>query len=83
MRLSLTVCDVCENKDREAKTYTVQSGGRTATTDRCEEHGAALEEVLESAAPGAPSPSRRPRRAQRTRTTTIEEIEAMKAARRH
>lgn len=82
MRLSLTVCDVCEDKNREVKTYTVQSGGRSATTDRCEEHGAALEEILKGGAADVSPPEHRPRRVRRDRTTTMEEIEAMKAARR-
>lgn len=81
MKLNLTVCDICKDKDREAKTYRLQSEGRVASTDRCDEHGAIFEEVLRNAAPAAPAPTRS-RRERRNRTTTIEAIEAAKQARK-
>ncbi|MGC9669469.1 hypothetical protein ACNTMW_23315 [Planosporangium sp. 12N6] len=83
MKLSLTVCDVCQDTARGARTYRVQSGGRAATTDLCDEHNAPLEAILKTAAaPDEPVSEGRPRRGRRNRTTTMEEIEALKAARR-
>ncbi|SIN35618.1 hypothetical protein [Micromonospora cremea] len=66
-----TVCDVCQDRRREAKTYGVVSEGRTAETDRCAEHAAPFEALF---AAKEPRPGRRPYQA-----TTMEEIEARKA----
>ncbi|MEU5907758.1 hypothetical protein [Micromonospora sp. NPDC047527] len=71
MKVSLTVCDVCQDRRREAKTYGVVSEGRTAETDRCEEHAAPFEALF---AVKEPRPARR-----RYQVTTMEEIEASKA----
>jgi hypothetical protein len=71
VKVSITVCDVCQDRLRPAKTYGVVSEGRTAETDRCEEHAAPFEALF-----GA----KETRPAQRRyRLTTMEEIEARKA----
>lgn len=74
MKVSITVCDVCQDRRREAKTYGVVSDGRTAETDRCAEHAAPFEALFTAA---EPRPTRR-----RYQATTMEEIEARKAAAR-
>ena len=55
------------------------TSSRTGTTDRCEEHAAALEEMLE--ADGAPEPRKRRGNPKPVKITTIEEIEASKRQR--
>ncbi|MFG3421256.1 hypothetical protein [Micromonospora sp. NPDC047730] len=72
MKVTITVCDVCQDRQREAKTYEVVSEGRTAETDRCAEHAAPFEALL---AVTEPRPGRR-----RYQATTMEEIEARKAS---
>lgn len=47
MELRLTVCDICEDPTRSTTTYTISTAdGRTASTDRCDEHGELLEQIL-------------------------------------
>lgn len=53
MKTSITVCDVCKDRNRPTKEYTVSDAeGRTGRTDRCTEDAAALEEVLPPAPKG-------------------------------
>lgn len=93
MRLTLTVCDVCQDKDAETKRYEIKQGDRKVAVDLCAAHGQTFEAYLER------TPTSTPRGAQRgaqrssatkktaakktsggrsSRTTTLEEIEELK-----
>ena len=74
MRARQRRCDVCQDPTGAAKTYTVTSNGRTASTARCVEHGTELEQVFDNS-------WKRRGRDGRQRVTTLEEIEARKAQR--
>lgn len=77
-RISLVVCDVCKNVDRETKNYTVQDADRRRTLDLCTEHAKPLVTLLEldGATPAAPRRGRGRRGG--IAVTTMEEIEAQK-----
>lgn len=79
MKISLTVCDVCEGRDEPAKTWKVQGDGMTATVDLCEEHGAPLLELVRAG--GGTKPPKTRRRRTGSKVTTLEEIESKKAQR--
>lgn len=82
MKVTLTVCNVCQDKDRSTRQYEVRSeDGRKSKPDLCKEHAEPLEVFLNSGAPTriAKKAAASPRRA-RKRVMTLEEIEAEKAA---
>lgn len=77
MKVTLTVCDVCNDKDAPTKGYEIRSGDRKAKADLCEAHGQPLEAYLQRT-PAKPSAGRTASPRTRARVTTIEEIEAKK-----
>lgn len=76
MRLTITVCDVCKDPNRDARTYELREGARRAKPQLCDEHAAPFEAFLDLEPPSSDTPGGRGRRA--GRVTTMEEIEAMK-----
>ncbi|WP_394615871.1 hypothetical protein JNUCC0626_40075 [Lentzea sp. JNUCC 0626] len=46
MKISLTVCDLCQLPDRPAQLHTIGSGARSVDKDLCDEDAARLEEFL-------------------------------------
>lgn len=46
-KLTVVVCDTCEDRDRPTKSYRIVSEGRTKELDLCEEHGAPIEQFME------------------------------------
>ena len=90
MLVEVKVCDVCKRVGVPAVRYAVSSeDGRSAETDRCEEHAEPFEAILnrgtpapaKEASPKKKAPARkavgRPR--SRTRVMTVEEIDREKA----
>ena len=81
MKITMTVCDVCKDRDAETKQYQIREGDRRARVELCEAHGQPLEAYL------AQSPTGKARRGSgsgtgarggRSRVTTLDEIEAQK-----
>lgn len=72
MRTTRVVCDICHDPTRATTKYKVTVGTRTASTNRCTEHGTVFEHVFESA-------GKVRGRDGRQRVTTLEEIERLKA----
>ncbi|WP_329793895.1 hypothetical protein V1227_18990 [Lentzea sp. DG1S-22] len=92
MRVTVTVCDVCEDAERETRSWQIRnvSGGVAGNVDLCEEHEAPLAALLEKAsatnagkskpksrATGA-APAKARYRPHGIRVTTPEEIEKKK-----
>lgn len=76
MKISLVVCNVCADKDRETSRYEVRSGGRRALLDLCEEHAAPLEALMPA---GDTAPRKRASSAtSRRRVVTMSDIEKAK-----
>lgn len=71
MKVTLTVCEVCEDTSLSTKPYEIKSGDRKAKIDLCEAHAQNIEAYL-------PRTSTPTRRGGRRKVTTIEEIEARK-----
>jgi len=86
MRKELVVCDVCEDPSRPVTTYTVTSEGGEGDTDRCAEHGADLEAILQpketvtQSHKAAAAPRKRPGRPA-AKVVSMEEVEAAKKQR--
>lgn len=88
MKVTRTVCDVCTDQDKPAKSYEIRrlDDGITVSKDLCAEHGLALEELLADAP--QPTPKKPPkatggtsRRGPRGITvTSMDDIEKQKAA---
>jgi hypothetical protein len=80
MKVTVVVCDVCENQDIPARTYQVRrvEDGATANVDLCDEHAEPLEALLGA----APQPKAKVRKSSSKRRgiqpTTLDEIEAQK-----
>jgi|GEM_PF-2473881 len=70
-QVTITVCDICQAPDRSTTRYRVARRGASAQTDRCEEHGAELEAIVQSV-------ERKPRHDWTERVTTLEELERRK-----
>lgn len=73
VRVTFTVCDVCQDKDRETKPYRLLSEGRRVSVDLCSEHGEPFEAFLQ--------PKDRPRQRRRpmgAKATTVADIEKTK-----
>lgn len=77
MKVEIIVCDVCQAPGREARTYAVTQGTRTAARDLCARHAAPLEALLEGSETKPTRPATRPR-AGRITVTSLDEIEARK-----
>lgn len=75
MRITVSVCDTCKDKERPVRGYKLSSEGRVKEVDLCEEHAAPLEVFL---ADTKPRGGARRGRAQ-TRITTLEDIENSKS----
>ena len=87
MKLTLTVCDVCQERDAPTKEYEIRSGSQKVKVELCEAHGQPFEAYLQrdTARPATPragsvrrvtgpaSPA-----ARRSRVTTLAEIEESK-----
>jgi hypothetical protein len=72
-KVNLTLCDICGDRTKDAKPYTIKNG-EAVTVDLCEDDAKPIEELLAKI-------KDRPvvRRPGRVPTATIEEIEASKA----
>ncbi|MCX2949949.1 hypothetical protein [Lentzea sp. NEAU-D7] len=92
MRVTVTVCDVCEDAERETRSWQIRdvSGGVTGNVDLCEEHEQPLAALLAKApasstvktktkarAAGA-TPAKARYRPHGIKVTTPEEIEKKK-----
>ncbi|ONI83511.1 hypothetical protein ALI22I_34010 [Saccharothrix sp. ALI-22-I] len=95
MKLTLTVCDVCQDQDKPANSYEIRrlDDGATANPDLCDEHAAPLEALFATDVP-KPKPQKattsktkatRPKTAAVRRrdiqVKTMEDIEREKAER--
>lgn len=88
MKITVTVCDVCQDKDAPTRAYEIRSEGRKARVELCAPHGQTFEAYLtQTAPPPDPGRQRQPRkRASRAaaanggakKVYTIAEIEALK-----
>lgn len=82
MKISVTVCDVCQDKTQPTKRFEIREGGRKAAVDLCAAHGEPFEAHLgKTAKKAAAAPQKRTqaRRSPRSRVVSIEEIEAQKS----
>ncbi|GAB3158464.1 hypothetical protein GCM10027290_61760 [Micromonospora sonneratiae] len=76
MKITITVCDVCQDPGQPVRSYRVVSDGRSTEIDRCQEHGAPLEALF-----GAEEPSARPAGRRRYQGSAVDEIEARRSRR--
>lgn len=74
MKVTIEVCDTCEDAKREVKTYKVEADGQKVTAVLCSIHARPLEVFLGNAKPTGRPP------AAKSRVTTIDEIEKAKKA---
>ena len=85
MQVTIQVCDVCKEPDKDTRAYELKQGARKALVDLCADDAAPIEAFLDQEPPkGQPGAvdgaQRRGRRS--NRVTTIEEIERRKAEKR-
>lgn len=84
MRLTLTVCDVCADKDAPTTNYELKQGDRKVKVDLCAAHAQPLEAFLDRKVEASTSRQRTTKKAatrgRRQNVTSMEEIEAMKAS---
>lgn len=75
-KVVITVCDICEDKDKPTTSYRITSDGRGKTVDLCADDAAPLEKLLEpeKAAAG----TRKRRKPMGAPVASIEEIEKSK-----
>jgi hypothetical protein len=81
MKVTVTVCDICEDRNAETKRYEVKEGGRKVAVELCEQHGQPLEGYLARTPTPAKKVAQKRSAATRKRTprvTSIEEIEKLK-----
>lgn len=80
VEVTVRVCNVCQDRARETKRYTVgDESGRGAEVDLCEEHGEPLEGFLgEPPKRGPKGPQKRSSGRSRIQVTPIEEVERLK-----
>ncbi|OKI45120.1 hypothetical protein [Micromonospora sp. CB01531] len=71
-KVSVTVCDICADRSKEAQRYTIRTEEGTVNLDLCVDDAAPIRQLLTKAKKG-------PRRPHRTPVTTVEEIEAKKS----
>lgn len=82
MKLVMTVCDVCEDKDAPTKRYEIRSEGCKVSVDLCAAHGQPFEGYLDTASTRStrsPQKSTQARRRPARKVTSMEEIEKMKS----
>lgn len=72
VRLTLTVCDECGDRERAVKRYRITRDGASRGFDLCEEHAKPLEALLKK------SLARKRVRRTEDAVTTVEEIEKRK-----
>ena len=83
MDLSIQVCDVCKQLDRETVRYSIQRGDVSADVDLCRVHGKPLEALLapvqaEVKPMPTPARTRRSRGRVERQVKTLDEIERLK-----
>lgn len=84
MQLTLTVCNVCQDRSAETHRYEVKrDDGRKTVIDLCEAHRAPIEELLGDRPNGSTSAAQRGaqgarRGGRRPRVVDIEEVERLK-----
>lgn len=83
MKIVTRVCDACEDRDKEATTFTLTREGQRWIADLCEDDAKPLLDIMAAyAEEDAPTPnpvrSRRGRRSTRSKISTPEEIERLR-----
>ena len=76
VKVTITVCDVCQDPGQPVRSYRVVSDGRSIETDRCQEHGAPFEMLF-----GVEEPSILPVGRRRYQGSAVDEIEARRSRR--
>ncbi|MEU8327297.1 hypothetical protein [Micromonospora sp. NPDC048839] len=72
MKISLVVCNVCQDPKKPTRQYRVASEGRSMVADLCKEDGAPIEQLFEK------QPTTTRTRRQQSQVTSMEEIERLK-----
>lgn len=56
MKITLTVCNICKDREREAASYVIIKSRQRVNVDLCEEHGKPLEVLIAATTDGAKVP---------------------------
>lgn len=90
-RITLTVCDICQDVSKEVRSYRISSEGEAVNVDLCAEHSVVLHvfftkgERQAASIPSAPSSNAqpgevkpRPKRLRSMQVVSMEQIERLK-----